>query len=90
MVTNILDFFFTQYILSQGGMELNPIMKPIVYNFWLTGFIKIILVPLGIYFVWINREYIDKITHIIIKGVTVTYILLMIYYIFGFSLGIFY
>ena len=89
LILNIADFFLTQHIIMNGGSEGNPFMKPFE-GFIEMGVIKMIIIPLGIHFIWINRKYIGKFTHKLIKGVTFTYVLLMFYYAYGFIFELFY
>jgi len=86
---NILDFFLTQYILINGGSEANPFLVKYT-SFWKMGIIKLIIIPLLLWFVYINKDKCGKLIKYLIRIDLLAYLMLFGYYIFGFSIGGFY
>lgn len=78
-VLNILDYILTYYLFHIGLIaEANPIMRPLLYNHpILLLLLKIIIIPVCIYFLWIYREV--RISKISIKLVFVAYFFVVIY-----------
>lgn len=90
-ILNIVDYTVTQYILNRGGKEANIFLQPLV-NTILFPILKIIIIPITIFFVWQNKDIIlrKKYIQILLNIVFFAYIFLIIYYIIGFLLGLFY
>ena len=87
-VLNIADYLFTLRALSYGALEANPLMNPIIAEFM--GFVvKVLLVPLGLLFIWHTRHKWSRAKPLIIAGIYalfIAYSAVTVWHIYGYSL----
>ena len=84
---NLVDYCLSLYCFSQGFYEANPLMRPLVGTPWFFT-IKVIMVPLGLYWVWCLRRHVRALGTFFIWSVSGIYALLMAYYAVLFLSGL--
>ena len=78
---NIFDYVSTQVVLSNGGAELNPLLIPFT-SWYAMGLIKVLIIPLLVYFVYANIDKCSMWVTNLIKIVTVIYSFLCCYHVY--------
>ena len=86
-ILNILDYFFTVKALSLGADEANPVMLAAMETTdYLFPLIKLVLVPLGLFGVWLARGRIAKRSRVIMASlwvVTLAYATVTGWHLYG-------
>jgi hypothetical protein len=78
---NILDYFFTLKAVELGFKEGNPIMNiALVNNFF--PFIKLILVPIGLFIIWKSAK-LNVFISVLLFFTLLVYITVNVYHIYG-------
>lgn len=85
-VFNFADHFITKYALSQGHVEINPVVNlllPTPYH----PYFKLIAVPGLLLFIWAVHRRISKKAILFAWLMFLSYSALMLYFAIGFLLG---
>ena len=78
-VFNVADYLLTLLALHIGYREFNPLMDIIVHTY-LFPIVKLVVVPIALYFVWSQRNKVGGRILIYAWLAFVIYLLLMIYF----------
>lgn len=81
---NIVDMLFTMYVISDGGIELNPMVNTILeYDGALFVFLKIVVA--GVLFWWLERKAkLHKVAQQGLRAITIFYAILVLWHIVNF------
>jgi hypothetical protein len=83
-ILNIVDMLFTMYVISDGGIELNPIVNTILeYDGVLFAFLKIVVA--GVLLLWLERKAkLYKVARQGLFAITIFYAILVLWHIVNF------